>query len=408
MKIRETSPPTSPQPLVRPAEHSSRANVSKPDDASQPTAGNETRGESGPTGFFSKLVAPLKKAVANTKEWLEQRGGIAGLLGSLFFGFSSSRAASIVVESDPNHANHLKEEDVIQAQATMRQNAPLEANGLQRLSPQEQQAYKALRTQLAHSTVALGALQSLLIEGKLTSQPLSLDGKSVLQNLADLMAQPLAAGIDRSKILAQVVIEIENPVRVAQHNLQTCGATTAQILLLRENPAEYARIISNLASVRGSAPLAGGETLQRETGWNPHNDPRTISSQLFQSTVMELSSLLDYDPRADRHGLGPLKPMRGLMGGGLRRALEQLTGADYTNYTATIFTRSRIWKRVKEAIAEGRGPVPVAAWWGKNGHFVQIDRIENDRVYYTNPWGREESMTETDFEARLMQAQIRS
>ena len=95
------------------------------------------------------------------------------------------------------------------------------------LPPDQQQAYQALSASLAVNPGAQASLQELAITGKLGTKDLK-GGQTLMQNLQAIATQPLAEGVDRSKLLNEVVDELADPVCIQQEARNTCGATTAR------------------------------------------------------------------------------------------------------------------------------------------------------------------------------------
>ncbi|MEB3196804.1 MAG: hypothetical protein VKP62_06330 [Candidatus Sericytochromatia bacterium] len=340
-------------------------------------------------------------------------GGLA-LLFQLLFGARSTPFETRRVLDDPGDANDPDYSENRAAEVAHARHAAEEQARLKTLDSASQGAYASLKAALGEAPLAKRALQALLLDGRLTGGPAAGDGGALLAQLDRLRQQPLLPGLERKALLNEVVIEAENPVRVNQHQWRTCGAATAQILLLRENPAEYVRVVAGLAAPEGRVTLLGGQSVRREADWDTTADGgRTAASRLFQATIMELAGprvgawdLANYDARRDLHRLGPLPVFVGLPGGGLATALQQLTGKPFQNHSFRAWGRDALWAAVKQALAEGRGPVPTALAWGEGGHFVQIDRIADGTVFYTNPWGCREAMDEAEFQAHALQVQI--
>ncbi len=57
-------------------------------------------------------------------------------------------------------------------------------------------------------------------------------------------------------------------------------------------------------------------------------------------------------------------------------------------------------------------PVAIGAGAATDGstgcHWVNVTRVDGDRVYYQNPWGQEESMSREEFAQRLRAATLPS
>lgn len=288
-------------------------------------------------------------------------------------------------------------------------NTKLEEEALARLTPEQQEQYRQLAERTKNDPDARLALQLLLIEGKLTADPRSNDGKTLLETLAGLTTQELACGIDRDALICDLIQEIAVPSAINQQDKGTCTVTAIQIMLAAQQPAEYARIIAGLASPQGEVRLRNGELIRREPNTDSADgSKRSISSLLWQPAMMEYGNgNLNYDNEADKHSDGH----SGLYAHEVDRVMEGILG----HKVATMHTQDvgvdALFASVAGAANAGQ-PVPVCVRWGvdKDGkhayHEILVTKVENGRVYYTNPWGKEESMTFEEFRDRLTFASI--
>ncbi|HEY9724413.1 MAG TPA: hypothetical protein V6D47_20590 [Oscillatoriaceae cyanobacterium] len=341
-------------------------------------------------------------------------GSIPHTLQSLLYGYDDSAFKTRKVTDDPSDVNNPTSDDIAQAQQQTRSNQAAEKAAIAKLPADQQKEYNAVLGQVQNDPMARRALQKMLLDGRLPgSKDLKGQG-TVLDQLNNLTSAPLAKGIDRASLVSQVTSEVENPVRIDQQQKGTCGPTTAQILLARKNPAEYVRIINGLASPGGSVQLAGGDTVSRNSDWNDDNDGgRSISSRLFEPALMQDGETLlgfhipfmHYNNQTDKNQEGPLGLSGGLMNGGEAHIVSQLLGKNYDSSTYYFFNRDGKWNDLKSALSAGKGPIPVSLEWndgdGPGGHFVQIDKIQSGTVYYTNPWGQRETMSENEFKSHI-------
>ncbi|HEY9854401.1 MAG TPA: hypothetical protein V6D05_01600 [Stenomitos sp.] len=378
------------------------------------------------------------------------------------------------IERDAVDANSLSGPRAAQLKDEIAANRDLEEAALQKLSKPEQQEYKHLASMTQHDPDARLALQLLLVEGKLTDKAnLSSDHKDLLATLNGLSHQPLAKGLDRPSLISDMIQEIAVPSAINQHNKGTCTVTSLQIMMAMEQPAEYARIVSGLASPSGKAKLANGDTITREPGTiGKDGTPRTASAKLWQPAMMEYANgSLNYDNKTDTNSNGA----GGLNAAQVHRALEGLTGKDGTTFSvygeAGTSYRSRLG--MAEAVmnqANSGKPVPVGMKFAEpgqapGGHEVLVTKVAVDpqanpqleqaiqqmeasrpqlekdlenparsaeaklrlesidrslpalkerleeerttpRVYYDNPWGKEESMPMDAFVNRLTSANL--
>lgn len=366
---------------------------------------------------FSQLGGQLGEATQKALNANEATGGIGRFFNSIgdklrefFLGTDNAAFKTRNVYDDPSDVGDPSPTDVRQATQQLQANQAAEQTALATLSTSEQQQYVALKKTAGTNVMAARALQAMLIDGRLTRQKDLLGNNTLLGNLATLNSEPLASGVDRQTVVTDVICEAENPVRIDQQAKGTCGATTATILLIRKDPAEYARLIAGVASPDGTVKLKGGATVSRVSDWQATNDGgRTMSCRLLQPALMNLGEfpLTHYDNTKDYAYLGPIAlPFdSGLINGAEAKLDTQLTGQHYSSHSIIRWNRDSVWNGLKDALSKGQGPIPVSIDWnvgdGPGGHFVQVDKVENGQVYITNPWGDRETFSESEFKAHL-------
>ncbi|MDB5098178.1 MAG: hypothetical protein JWM80_2599 [Cyanobacteria bacterium RYN_339] len=265
---------------------------------------------------------------------------------------------------------------------------------------------------------------------------------AIQASLDALRTQPLADGLDRQQLVAQVIQELADPSRIDQKSMNTCGATTAQILLARTHPEEYARLVAGLASPEGRVQLQDGSWLARDASWSFAGDgDRSLSSRLLQPAFMAAvePGIPAEAPALIGQLLGPLGPLvgpllstlvgsyanaghdgyvfhvpfvgdvtlPGMLPGNFARLMRSLTGQDYQAQGGD----DQRWM----AASPGQ-PVPVILNYahapydggGETGdfapHWLQVTGYDAERhlVHLINPWGREEEVDEASFRAHLL------
>jgi hypothetical protein len=156
-----------------------------------------------------------------------------------------------------------------------------------------------------HASIALAQMSDRMLEGA----PLLLSKASDANTLADrlfLLATRLraeapelrAAGLIPRQILAELVLDINDPGRIRQSVANTCTAATVAFVLAEQEPAEYARVATELLTT-GRVRMQGGGELERQADFIvplPH-DSRSLSTRVVQSAIMEFGSPHDYQPR---------------------------------------------------------------------------------------------------------------
>ena len=106
-----------------------------------------------------------------------------------------------------------------------------------------------------------------------------------------------------------------------------------------------------------------------------------------------------YDNTADTATAGPIHLGGGLLPQGEAGLLRQVTGKGYHSHMAMPWNRQALMDRLAKETANG--PIPVSLNWGDGGHFVQVDKVADGKVYLTNPWGEQDTMAVDEFKAHL-------
>jgi hypothetical protein len=236
------------------------------------------------------------------------------------------------------------------------------------------------------------------------------DGHTTLDNLVDLAREPLSpallhafvktyparlaregytqeqadqlwGGISdwegrlRRCVLWDMVDELVTPGRVDQGPTKQCGEAAAQRALLRWRPAEFARVMAGLVSLRGSVALMGRQTLSLQTR-SMRADSRVLPDILFQDAASAF--------------LGE-RPQRNTSNEGERRLVSALFGRAYRvgKYDAQgDSSGAGLVQALQEAQARGAStPVLVLIRGKEDGHFLQFDHCTKARVYLENSWG---------------------
>lgn len=357
------------------------------------------------SGFVGDLFSTMKKAGSDFIDWAGKQ------LNKVTNGFFETFDTEVVRKPESPSASA--------ARSRLKETETDEQEALAALEPQDRESFQAIATELASDPVARLTLRNLLLDGRLPGDKDLVDGKSLLSNLSTLAKQPLADGFNRQELLADVLAQVEDPINVAQEQQNTCGPTTGQLVLARQEPAEYVRLAAGLASPGGSVTLRNGDTIKREADWNDVNDDgRTIANRLFQSALMEYANgEFDYSNVKDtrRAQLGSLElDIPGLLPDEMVKLVENLTGRDYTvNYSLMSDKVSPEF----EAALEKAGPgseVPVLINYSVDGggvketspHYVLVTGYdaESGMVSVSNPWGREEKIALAELQSHLIAA----
>ena len=248
------------------------------------------------------------------------------------------------------------------------------------------------------------ALQRLERSGRLDGSLRRPDQSTLLAQLSLLTRTPLATGLDRHRLMNDLIRQLADPGLIHQGNRGTCTVTTLEYRLALVDPAEYARLIVGLASPEGKVRMASGKQLERvEDSLTMDDSGRSDVSRLFEAALMDMGNgIADYRNRPDRHGLGKWTPFpTGLMSFQVARTATALTGRRHEAVEVVpIIGRlplvdwgvSSLMRKLMHTL-ETQGPAPTMLDWRGEGdkthaeHMVLVLRIEGDRVVYRNPWG---------------------
>ncbi len=159
-----------------------------------------------------------------------------------------------------------------------------------------------------------------------------------LAPLADLQVAPgLEASVGRARLLAELVLNLDEPGRINQGWKGTCAVTCVEVHLAERHPELYIDLVAGLLSPSGQARTAGGDHLRRDEerlAWDPAEGERGPLSRLVQAACMELADPeLDYDNVADAMAApdGPAgQAGEGITLAAFDRLLESLTGQPWS------------------------------------------------------------------------------
>ena len=251
--------------------------------------------------------------------------------------------------------------------------------------------------------VALGALLEGTPESVKDTDHL---GKSLLGNLAELASQPLNAalyaGTTKQKVLDEVLLQVANPDRVDQGNAPTCTVTSMQFELVRDETAEYVRLMAGLTGPKGKVEMRGGGDLKLDPESLAQLNKRQSSQAIFQTAAMEYGNgadEFDVGKGVSHDDKGVKESYPGLMPYQQTVMLRQLFGVKYeTKSLPTESSRAKALNDLRNYVTAGSNrPVLLEIDQGNFNHAVTYEMQKNDRVYFRDPYGQIRSMPQQAF-----------
>lgn len=230
------------------------------------------------------------------------------------------------------------------------------------------------------------------------------------------LTQQNGAAVDKKKVTEQLLQELSNPdLEVNQGNRGTCTVTSATHALVSKNPAEYARLVTDL-STTGRSKLANGDTINvpSQDAWQQDNGTRSHGERLLQSALMDYArpgkgyqnwnagpdgtrgtpddGFVDPTNPNNRSMDGyPDRSASGLVPDELKRVLSGIHGKKFEVYTGSFNFRDDqkdMMEKVKSQLKDGKVPTHIDITWGAGGmHALEVTEVRGGRVYFRNPWG---------------------
>ena len=237
-------------------------------------------------------------------------------------------------------------------------------------------------------------------------------GSTALANLARLAEQPLnpkiAGDTSKAELLTSCLRDIVNPNRIDQGDAPTCTVTSMQFELVADEPAEYARILADLSGPNGSSKMRGGSNLEIEAGDAGARDGRSVSDAIFQTSAMEFGNGREaqFDPYAGKSVNATTgAEQRGLKPAQQTQVLRQLFGVNYVSKNfLTEAEGAKALEKLKGYDTRGaqNRPIILQIDQGDFNHAVTFERVQDQRVYFRDPYGVLRSMPEDQFPKVVM------
>lgn len=237
--------------------------------------------------------------------------------------------------------------------------------------------------------------------GRLTNR--DRQGQTTLQHLDQLDRQKVPSQVDKPTAYRELVANLAEPGIISQRDRGTCAPTSVEYQHSKNQPSDYARVVTGLLSEKGEVRMNNGDTLVRNaSGLGHDNSGRTSVDRIYQSSMMEYGNgdKLTYNNATDQHiKADGTVSHEGMFSGEKQRSLHAVTGqaqeiTGYDNNKTGIFgiKRFTLERDMQHELREGRNPSVSMVWDTNPGardrnHALTVDRIDGDYVYLRNPWG---------------------
>jgi hypothetical protein len=197
------------------------------------------------------------------------------------------------------------------------------------------------------------------------------------EKLPAVLAQAARLAQVPAALVSPLVQELANPSRfVNQGDRGTCTVTSMTYRLALQNPAEYARLVTDLV-LTGKAVLANGAVITPPADARAEdNSGRSPPERLLQSALMAYGSAPQAYSNADRE--------RGLPYEAMVKVATALYGVRY------VSSENGAYEALVLALNRGEAPVLVALAWDGGEHAVEVTQIQDGKVYVHNPWGAQD------------------
>ncbi|MBN9416356.1 MAG: hypothetical protein J0I12_13010 [Candidatus Eremiobacteraeota bacterium] len=240
--------------------------------------------------------------------------------------------------------------------------------------------------------------------GRLTNR--DRQGQTTLQHLDQLDRQKVPKEVDKPTAYRELVANIAEPGNTNQRGRGTCAPTSVEYVHVKNQPSDYARVVTGLLSEKGEVRMNNGETMKRNaSGLGPDNSGRTSVDRIYQSSMMDYADgdKMTYNNQTDQHvGADGKNSHQGMYLNEEAKALNAVTGERQTsrgvdpNNTGFMGIRRFTTDRdLRHELSEGRNPIVCMTWDQSPGardkdHALTITKMDGDYVYLRNPWGNDE------------------
>ncbi|HIB67415.1 MAG TPA: hypothetical protein EYO33_20505 [Phycisphaerales bacterium] len=292
---------------------------------------------------------------------------------------------------------------------------------LTRLSPQGQEAYRAVKKRTSRLQKNAGdryiqvadAVDKLLLEGKLESAK-DAEGESLVKNLADLCGNKDIPKTYRNDTIGWTITHLTYP-ETSLNQVDSKGTCTATVLaydLAQENGAEFTRLVDGLMSRQRAVTLANGEVMKRAVSSVQGNiSTGTPVSSMLQASFMDFAVPEDvYRIRKDEFegtqdtGLAP-EALKRLYEAVENRRLETrpVSGEEMRVLLGSVDDSIPVCLRWSEREKTDESSVETAEKEPEHSyHMVLVKAQDENWVEFRNPWGPTKSKQLSEFGRQIL------
>jgi len=275
------------------------------------------------------------------------------------------------------------------------------------LSSAEKEIAKSVLSRVSDEN--LEKFDKLLTDGTLSKR--DSQGVTVLENLNKIASTERNENLGKNnisaeQILNQTIVDLANPLSISQGSGKgTCGACTMQYMLLRNDPAEFTKMVEGLTGKEGSVTLRDGKKLTLPENSIPRDSSqRKDLDRMIQSAIMNEANLmgLDYDNPSDDGGfIAVLGGNSAIPVGKFQELYQSITGRPMDDPSCYLWGEGDVGSRIQDAVARGED-VPVMLSYGGavDFHWLTVQDIKYDQngkpesVTLRNPWGHDRNVAE--------------
>ncbi len=211
---------------------------------------------------------------------------------------------------------------------------------------------------------------------------------------------PLAGlALEQCSFTAKLKV-FRNKEGIDQKNRGTCGAAALQMKLAIERPGQYVRMLTRLAQEQAVTMPSGKVLIPNNTWRGDASDQRTLSARIMQNAMVNLALDAYLWPGAKFNSATPQKTASSLNSIELTHATEEIFGStDYDTQLAGRADGNELYQLLEDDLSSGR--TVSVSFEGHTVLAVGLDKTQAESQIILNSWGKQYSMSATDFKRHV-------